>query len=66
MKAGFAIAPVIKSNVPDDLKIAGIEDGLPVLPVSNIALHKTKKVSSEIIDCFSEHVIKSFRVRTEA
>ncbi len=65
VKAGFAIAPIIKSNVSSDLKIAGIEDGLPVLPVSNIALHKTKKMSSEIIDCFSEHVVKSFRKKTE-
>jgi len=63
--SGFAIAPIIKSNVPLDLKIAGIEDGLPILPVSNIALHKTRKVSSKIIDCFSEYVIKSFREKTE-
>lgn len=65
VRAGFAIAPIIKSNVPLDLKIAGIEDSLPVLPVSNIALHKTRKVSSKIIDCFSEYVIKSFREKTE-
>lgn len=61
VKAGFAIAPIIQSNVPPDLKIAGIENGLPVMPVSNIVLHKTKKLTSEIIDCFSEHIIKSFR-----
>ncbi|MCG8635778.1 MAG: LysR substrate-binding domain-containing protein [Desulfobacterales bacterium] len=65
VKAGFAIAPVIRSNVPGDLRIAGIEEGLPVLPVSNIALHKTRKTSSEIIECFSGHVIRSFRERTE-
>jgi DNA-binding transcriptional LysR family regulator len=64
--SGFAIAPIIKSNVPLDLKIAGIEEGLPILPVSNIALHKTRKVSSKIIDCFSEYVIKSFREKTES
>ncbi|MCG8685408.1 MAG: LysR substrate-binding domain-containing protein, partial [Desulfobacterales bacterium] len=64
VKAGFAIAPIIKSNIPPELKIAGIEDGLPVLPVSNIALHKTKKLSSKIIDCFSEYVITSFREKT--
>jgi len=61
VRAGFAIAPIIRSNVPPDLKIVGIENGLPVMPVSNIVLHKTKKVTSEIIDCFSEHIIKSFR-----
>ncbi len=64
VKSGFAIAPVIGSNVPADLKILGIEDGLPVLPVSNIVLHKSKKHPSEIIDCFSEHIIRAFRKKT--
>jgi len=60
VRAGFAIAPIILSNVPSDLKIVGLENGLPVLPVSNIVLHKTKQKTSEIIDCFSEHIITSF------
>lgn len=60
VRAGFAIAPITLSNVPSDLKIVGLENGLPVLPVSNIVLHKTKKMTSEIIECFSEHIIKSF------
>jgi len=37
------------SHDPSDLKIVGLENGLPVLPVSNIVLHKTRKVTSEII-----------------
>jgi len=60
VRAGFAIAPVIRSNVPPDLHIIGLEHGLPVLPVSNIVLHKTKKVTSDIIEYFSDYVIKSF------
>ncbi|MCG8643013.1 MAG: LysR substrate-binding domain-containing protein [Desulfobacterales bacterium] len=60
VRAGFAVAPVIRSNVPSDLKIIGLESGLPVLPVSNIVLHKTKKKTSEIIECFCEHIITSF------
>jgi DNA-binding transcriptional LysR family regulator len=60
VRAGLAVAPIIRSNVPPDLKIVGLENGLPVLPVSNIVLHKTKKVTSEIIECFSEHIIQSF------
>jgi len=48
VRAGFAIAPIIRSNVPSDLKIVGLENGLPVLPVSNIVLHKTKKVTSRL------------------
>ena len=64
VRAGFAIAPIIRSNVPPDLKIVGLENGLPVLPVSNIVLHKSKKMTSEIIECFSEHIIKSFGEKT--
>lgn len=64
VRAGFAIAPIVRSNVPSDLKIVGLENGLPVLPVSNIVLHKTKKVTSEIIEYFSEHIIKSFGEKT--
>lgn len=64
VKSGFAIAPIIRSNVPTDLKILGIEEGLPVLPVSNIALHKSKKVPSKIIDCFSDQLIRAFQDKT--
>jgi DNA-binding transcriptional LysR family regulator len=63
VRAGFAVAPIIRSNAPSDLQIMGLENGLPVLPVSNIVLHKTKKVTSEIIECFSEYIIKSFGER---
>jgi DNA-binding transcriptional LysR family regulator len=60
VKAGIAVAPIILSNVPEDLKTIDLEQGLPVLPVSNIVLHKTRKKRSEIIECFSEHIIKFF------
>ncbi len=64
VRAGLAIAPVVKSNVPSDLIIVGIENGLPVLPVSNIVLHKAKKALSETIACFANHLIKSFREKS--
>lgn len=64
VRAGFAVAPIIKSNVPDDLKICGLEDGLPILPVSNIALHKTRKTNSDIIDRFSDYIIEYFGEKT--
>lgn len=61
VRAGLGLAPVVQSNVTSDLKIVGIEEGLPVLPVSNIVLHKVTKTPSEIIECFANHLIKSFR-----
>ncbi len=65
VRAGFAIAPIIRSTVTPDQKIVDINDGLPVLPVSNIVLHKSRKVFSDIIDCFSDHIIKSFREKQD-
>jgi len=61
VRAGLAIAPVVQSNVPRDLTIVGAEEGLPVLPVSNIVLHKIKRPDSETVECFADHLIKSFR-----
>lgn len=63
VRAGLALAPIVQSNVPSDLIILGVEDGLPVLPVSNIVLHKVKRPLSETIECFANHLIKSFRER---
>lgn len=59
VRGGLAVAPIIRSNVPADLKILGLEQGLPVLPVTNIVLHKSH-VASEIVECFSEHIISRF------
>jgi len=61
VRAGLAIAPVVQSNVPPDLKIVGLEAGLPVLPVSNIVLHQVKRPLSETVTCFANHLITSFR-----
>lgn len=61
VRAGLAIAPVVQSNVPPDLKIVGVEGGLPVMPVSNIVLHKVKSPLSDTVECFADHLIKSFR-----
>lgn len=60
VRAGLAVAPLIRSNIPSDLNIVGGGKGLPILPVSNIVLHKTKKKTSDTVECFSEHIISSF------
>lgn len=63
VRAGLAIAPIVKSNVPPDLKTAGIDDGLPVLPISNVALHTVKAPTPETVTCFAGYLIKAFRER---
>jgi len=61
VRAGLAIAPIVKSNVPADLSTVGIENGLPMLPISDIVLHMIKAPASECLDCFTDHLVKSFR-----
>ncbi len=61
VRAGLAIAPVVQSNVPPDLVTLGPEDGLPVLPISDIVLHTVNEPVPEPVVCFAEHLIRSFR-----
>ena len=61
VRAGFAVAPVVQSNVPPDLATVGIENGLPVLPISNIVLHTIKAPVPDSVACFADYLIKSFR-----
>lgn len=63
VRAKLAIAPIVQSNVPPDLAMVGIEQGLPGLPVSHIALYTGAKKSSEPLECFASHLIDSFRER---
>lgn len=63
VRAGLAIAPIVKSNVPPDLKTVGINNGLPVLPISNVALHTVKAPTPETVACFAGYLIKAFRER---
>jgi len=63
VRAGLAIAPIVKSNVPPDLKTVGIDGGLPVLPISNVALHTVKAPTPETVTCFAGYLIKAFRER---
>ena len=61
VRAGLAIAPIVQSNVPSDLTIVGPEDGLPVLPISDIVLHTVNEPVPEPVSCFADHLIRSFR-----
>jgi len=56
----IGVLPRLLAKAPPDLKLVGLGDGLPLRTVSNIVLHKTRKMTSEIIECFSDHVIQAF------
>lgn len=61
VRAGLAIAPAIKRNLPQDLAILGIEHGLPLLPKSSIVLNTRTPPLPEHVNCFAEHLISTFK-----
>lgn len=64
VRVKLAIAPVVQSNVPADLETVGVENGLPVLPISNIVLHTVKAPVPETVACFADYLIKAFREKS--
>lgn len=62
-RAGLAITPAIRRTIPADLVDIGRETGLPVLPLSNIALHTRSGPLPTYVTCFAEHVIAAFKAR---
>ncbi|WP_419785553.1 LysR substrate-binding domain-containing protein [Pseudodesulfovibrio sp.] len=60
-RAGLAVATAIKRTVPPDLVAIGSEQGLPELPLSEMALHMGRGPASVHVKCFAEHVIAAFR-----
>lgn len=61
VRVGLAVAPIVQSNVPPDLTTVGVENDLPVLPISDIVLQMVKAPVPETVSCFADHLIKSFR-----
>ena len=61
VRAGLAVAPVVRSNAPPDLITLGPEDDLPVLPISDIVLHTINAPIPEPVACFADHLIRAFR-----
>ncbi|WP_027720161.1 LysR family transcriptional regulator [Maridesulfovibrio zosterae] len=60
-RAGLAIAPVIRRNLPSDLAILGSEHGLPMLPKSSIVLNTRTPPLPDHVNCFAEHIISTFK-----
>ncbi|WP_291329944.1 LysR substrate-binding domain-containing protein [Desulfovibrio sp. UCD-KL4C] len=61
VRAGLAIAPAIKRNLPTDLAILGTKQGLPLLPKSSIVLNTRNPPLPEHVNCFAEHLITAFK-----
>lgn len=62
VSAGLAVAPVGASMLDDSLRVLGQESGFPLLPVSEMRLHRSRSADNELVDCFANYVMESFRL----
>ncbi len=61
VKAGLAVAPVGTGSLDDALRVLGPENGFPLLPVSEVSLHQSPSAKNELVACFANYVVQSFR-----
>lgn len=61
VKMGLAVAPIGVGNLDDSLRTLGPENGFPLLPVSQVSLHRSQVTDNELVACFANYVIESFR-----
>ncbi len=60
LEADLAVAPMLSSTVPANLRILGASDGLPALPVFYINLHLPRSGTSEIAMEMSRYIRSGF------
>ncbi|MCG8565818.1 MAG: LysR substrate-binding domain-containing protein [Desulfobacterales bacterium] len=61
VRAGFAVAIMGITNIPDDLMIIGEAQGFPNLPMAHITLHRAPKPSSPLMLAFENHIRDIFK-----
>lgn len=62
VKAGLAVAPIGGGIQDESLRILGPESGFPLLPISEVTLHKSRSADDALVTCFADYVIQSFRL----
>ena len=60
VKAGLAVAPIGRGSLDGSLRVLGPEQGFPLLPVSEVSLHRAANADSELVACFANYVAESF------
>ncbi|WP_419659463.1 transcriptional regulator, LysR family [Desulfosarcina variabilis str. Montpellier] len=61
VKAGLAVAPIGIGSLTEGLRPLHPEHGFPLLPVSEVSLHRSASANNELVDCFANYVVESFR-----
>lgn len=55
---GFGNNTIVRIKIT---RLLGLENGFPLLPVSEVTLHTARRADNEVVACFANYVIESFR-----
>jgi len=61
VQAGLAVAPIGLGSMTEGLRQLLPEQGFPLLPISEVSLHRATSADNEVVDCFADYVAESFR-----
>ncbi len=61
VRAGLAVSVFKSTTVPGSLRALGPGDGLPPLPMVEIALHRARRQRSPVVDLFAEFLVEGLR-----
>ncbi|GAB6910022.1 Transcriptional regulator, LysR family [Desulfosarcina cetonica] len=61
VKSGLAVAPIGLGSMEESLRPLRPEHGFPLLPVTEVSLHRASSADNELVDCFANYVAEAFR-----
>ena len=61
VRAGLAVAPIGMGALDASLRVLGPEQGFPLLPVSEVSLHRAAEADNGLVTCFADYVAESFQ-----
>jgi DNA-binding transcriptional LysR family regulator len=59
VSSGLAVTVVTENAISPDMRVIGIQEGLPPLPSADITLHLAESQPGEAVRVFAEHISKS-------
>jgi DNA-binding transcriptional LysR family regulator len=62
VSAGLAVTAQLQSLITPDLRILGVADGLPELPLASIVLVRNQRSQSPVVETLAEHIVEGFRL----
>ena len=61
VRAGLGIGMLAESAVTPDMRVLGLDDGMPALPIAEIALYRGSEATSDAVECLADFLLTNLR-----